>query len=351
MIQAEARSKAALGLLPKGVDLMALYAGVDEMVLGAYYPETDEMIIVADENPDDLNALEEVAYFHESVHALQDRHLGLGEIIEGHGAWTDDAGLAYLSLIEGDATQAEFDYFADNPMLLGRYTILAAEKIENTDRFDQTPPALLIELYFPYTVGPLFVGALRDAGGWEAVNAAYQDLPTSTEQILHPEKYLKRDDPTAVTLPDLGPALGAGWSVVDEDTLGELQTAVLLANPDQGQGMGVLAGQLDLPESATNAAAGWDGDSYALWTNGEQEILVWRSVWDSEEEAIAFSRALQARDEERFGGIYEGEVPTEVALVTDGQTARIDQAGPEIFYVLAPTRELADQAMAAVHPA
>ena len=39
------------------------------------------------------------------------------------------------------------------------------------------------------------------------------DPPKSTEQIMHPEKYLNkpRDNPLPVTMPDLTKTLGAGW--------------------------------------------------------------------------------------------------------------------------------------------
>ena len=41
----------------------------------------------------------------------------------------------------------------------------------------------------------------RRLGGWDAVNALYDDLPRSTEQILHPDKYRAGEEPVAVKLP------------------------------------------------------------------------------------------------------------------------------------------------------
>ena len=65
---------------------------------------------------------------------------------------------------------------------------------------------------FPYREGAQFVAALLDVGWWPAVNAAYLDPPVSTEQILHPEKYIQnpRDDPQTVLLPDLRDELDDG---------------------------------------------------------------------------------------------------------------------------------------------
>ena len=49
--------------------------------------------------------------------------------------------------------------------------------------------------------GLLLMGAVG-AIGWEAVNRAYRQFPTSTEQIMHPAKYLEqRDPPIEIGLP------------------------------------------------------------------------------------------------------------------------------------------------------
>ena len=38
----------------------------------------------------------------------------------------------------------------------------------------------------------------RSTGGWDAVDAVFADLPRSTEQVLHPEKYEAREAPIDV---------------------------------------------------------------------------------------------------------------------------------------------------------
>ena len=90
-------------------------------------------------------------------------------------------------------------------------------------------PAILREsLLFPYVQGMTFVQS-QAAGGWQAVNDAYADLPASTEQILHPEAYAAGELPIDVELPDdLGARMGDGWSVGLEDTFGEFQLKIWL---------------------------------------------------------------------------------------------------------------------------
>jgi hypothetical protein len=241
-------------------------------------------------------------------------------------------------------------YLQRHPALMGA---LLREAGRDSPVMDEAPASVAVTLLFPYTSGVTFVDRLLGEGGWDAVDATYADMPASTEQILHPLKYLERDQPSRIALPDPAAELGAGWRVVDEDTLGELQTAVLLADFEPGEGFNGITGDVTLPEAARNAAAGWDGDRFALWEdgNGERETLVWRSVWDTPEDARAFSRALAQFGNDRWNGVFNGESPDDVALVTPEIAARILLDGQEVLYVQAPDLSMADAALAALQTA
>ncbi len=128
---------------------------------------------------------------------------------------------------------------------------------------------------------------------------------------------------------------------------------MLLADFDPGDGFNGITGEISLPEAARNAAAGWDGDRFALWEDGEggRETLVWRSVWDSQQDARAFSRALAEFGNGRWDGVFNGESPDDVALVTPDIAARILLDGQEVLYVQAPDLGLADAALAALQTA
>jgi hypothetical protein len=261
-----------------------------------------------------------------------------------------DALLATLALYEGDAVAGSAAYLAEHPELT---LALLREAQGEFPVLDQAPASVAMVLLFPYTAGATFVDRLLAEGGWDAVNAAYADMPASTEQILHPLKYLDRDEPSLVILPDPGATLGADWNVVDEDVLGEFQTEVLLANLGPGEGFNGITGEISLPEAARNAAAGWDGDRFALWEDGdgEREILVWRSVWDTPQDARAFSRALAQFGDERWDSVFNGESPDDVALVTPEVAARIVLDGQEVLYVQAPDLAQADTALASLQTA
>ncbi len=346
---AEARAYAALGLLPEGLDLLDLAVGVmGEQAMGFYDPLTDEMMVVT-ESPDSLGA-GEYFYAHEIVHALQDAHLDPDDFLENRDTLNGDEALAALALFEGDAVATSNLYLAAHPALaVALLQELQTEFVE----LEAAPAAVSVILVFPYSSGLAFVERLRTEGGWEAVDAAYADIPTSTEQILHPRKYLVRDEPIPVALPEPDEALGDGWTLVAEDTLGELQTALLLAALAPGEGFDATTGRLDVPESARNAAAGWDGDRFALWEDAAkgQQVLVWRSVWDTPEDARAFGRALAQFGDERWGGFFNGESPDDVALVTAEVAARIVVADDEVYSVQAADLPTADAALAAMQAA
>ena len=75
-------------------------------------------------------------------------------------------------------------------------------------------------------------------------------------------------------------------------------------------------------------------------------MLVWETAWDSEDDAGEFAAALRTTDETRFAAAYAESEGT-LALTTGDQSARIEMEGSRVRYVLAPSADLADVALAA----
>jgi len=142
-------------------------------------------------------------------------------------------------------------------------------------------PVYLQEAWqFTYTYGADFVLALAPPGYYKNVNAAFTDPPSSTEQVMHPEKYLNkpRDEPMPVTLPPLTATLGAGWAFRETDTLGELDLQIMLRE--------------NFIEDPA-ASEGWGGARYALYENGNDALVVMGSRWDTKRDATDFQDALE----------------------------------------------------------
>ena len=109
---------------------------------------------------------------------------------------------------------------------------------------------------FPYREGTQFVLYLWWKGGWEQVNKAYADPPKTTEQILHPERYLAHDEPLGLKLPDLSDKLGDGWKQVDDSVFGEFDVYnYLRTKTDDDAG------------PPRKAADGWAGGRMAVYAD------------------------------------------------------------------------------------
>ncbi len=333
--RADERVFTAFGLIDEDTDLRKLFVDLyTEQIAGSYDPETDELYVI--KSGGELTAVEELTYAHEIVHALQDQHFDLEALSEPYEDKNDDASVAISSLVEGDAVLFQFrDYAREKPELLAGYLEAVGQK--DFPVLQGAPPIIASTLLFPYEAGANFVMALQNQGGWEAVDAAYEDPPTSTEQILHPDRYLDRDEPTDLKLPDISSALGPGWKKLEQNLFGEFQTRILL----EGEGR---------VEQARAAAEGWDADWFALWANGDQEVVVWQSAWDSEEDAQEFARALRAYDEARFEAPYAEQGDALLLSGAAERAAMIQADGTRVSYVLAPTPELAKKVMETLAP-
>ncbi|MGD8807689.1 MAG: hypothetical protein PVH65_17695, partial [Chloroflexota bacterium] len=291
----DAIALSAFDFLPADFDLYNLLLDLlTEQIAGYYDPETDEFVIVSDD--DDFGALEQVTHAHEYVHALQDQYYDLDLLDDDN--LDSEAAFAVQALAEGEATfvQTQFmlgGYFEMDQLLELMEESLAAD----TTVLDSAPPVIVRELEFPYLSGLEFVQALYAQGGYGAIDAAWRDLPQSTEHILHPQRYLAGDAPQLVTLAPLTNTLGAGWSLVEEDTLGEFYLRQYLGQQ--------LAGA-DVDQVAT----GWGGDRYAVyWHEPDQRlVMVLRLVWDTPADATEFSQYFPQYPE----GLYPGATQSEV---------------------------------------
>jgi hypothetical protein len=278
-----------LGLLDPRVDLRAASASVfGEQVAGYYDPRSRRLRVVSGVSTSG-RVLNEIVLAHELTHALEDQRLGLDQ---ERLASNDDRALAYLSLVEGSATAVMYDYgrryFSGEELLGG----VLGSAFQGTGGL---PPFVTSQLVFPYQRGLAFVRRLVQVGGgrWTLVDAAYRSHPpVSTEQILHPDSYLRFEKPKRVQL-DPGSVLGAGWQRTVAGVIGEWETGQLLA---AGGG------------SAADAAAGWGGDRYELWQRPEpaggggegcgppcpgRDALVIRWRWDTPKDQREFVDALR----------------------------------------------------------
>lgn len=283
---------AITGLLEPGDELEAAYTSTGDLAAAAYDPKTDRLYVVSDAVAAN-RALVEFVLAHELDHALEDQAFGLG----GGAGLDDDAALARQALVEGSATDVMIEFAARylNPLEL----LSATETIDSGT--GDVPKAFIDQLTWSYLGGRRFIASLRElAGSWKLVDYALESRPpASTEQILHPRKYVLDERPSPVRI-DAVELRRRGWTLADRNVFGELPTSYLL---ELGADPGL----------AKAAAAGWDGDRYELWRRDvapadceypcrSDLVLIAKWAFDTRADASEFARALPAYLRDGLGG-------------------------------------------------
>jgi hypothetical protein len=199
------------------------------------------------------------------------------------------------------------------------------------------PPFIVSDVAFRGESGRTFVEALYEDGGWAAVNNAYEDLPASTEQILHPEKFVAGEKPIEVTPVPVPKAFGSGWQIIADEALGEWRTVKLLS-------AGVDEAARLSEETAREAAAGWGGDHYRVYHDPETDrsALVAQWVWDTPEDAAEFQQAMSAYLDLRFQGA-RSQAPDQSCWSANRQTTCLYAAENGTLWVLAPEFEMINE--------
>jgi hypothetical protein len=270
-IQHEGLELQLLGFVPTSFDYLAeTFVLLSAQLAGFYEPSDGTMYMAAD--LDEQNA--EATLAHELDHALQDQHFDLKPHSKYQAGKSDEQG-AFDALAEGDATSTMADVLLaktmpgktalDLPDDVFAGSVLASV---SSGAGADVPHLMRTSLVAPYVYGTLFVNELRRAGGWSAVDAAWALLPTTTEQILHAEKWRAHEPALDVAAPTFA-ALGAGWTVADVDTNGELGLRLAFE-----EWMGA--------DKAKVAASGWGGDRAILVQNGDRWALAIHVRYDAQ---------------------------------------------------------------------
>lgn len=235
----------------------------------AFYDHVSKSLVFRDDADSRMLNLESLVA-HELAHVYQDQvQGGLAQFIANHRSSLDGLRAAH-SVLEGQA------------VVIGTGVEWHKRGV-SVDRLDPEIADATVgrlasgeSFSIVYEAGRRFTLLRYRAGGWPMVTDAFANPPTSTEQLLHPEKF-RRDLPTDIALPPTPKPL-ATFPIVFDGTIGEL----LLYNR-------LLLIARDL-HRARLAAAGWDGDRlqvFALPKGGF--ALMWRILWDRSGDAEQFA--------------------------------------------------------------
>ncbi|MBU1226370.1 MAG: hypothetical protein KJ698_04020 [Actinobacteria bacterium] len=305
-----------IGILDPGIDLgQALTDLYSEQVAGFYDDEAKELVVGGDE---EMTPLTKVIVVHELIHALDDQHFGLSTLSDLVDEERYHEASAYQALVEGEATYFQVVYLQSLPV--AEQVAAATEALDyDSSVLDALPAWFGKDLSFPYDQGFLFVEALIERGGIAAIDQAYRRLPTTVEQIIHPEVYRTLEGSRRVELP--GNAIVPGYDIYEEGELGEWNLRLYLLD-------GVT------PSDAIIGSAGWGGDDYRILWNGTEVAFVYQYQGDTPRDAEELAGLLEESVQARMA-VGSPQAGDEAVVMSGDDYAWILQLGATVYFVAA----------------
>ncbi|MEE8581144.1 MAG: hypothetical protein V3T33_06095 [Myxococcota bacterium] len=288
-----ARAWASLGMLPLGTDLREVllhFSG--DAVAGFYAPLQGHLYVTRPPSGSPTaRALFEQLLVHELTHALQDLHSELVNVVLGLRD-QDDLSFALGALLEGDAlfterrdAQLRGEQAPPDALELSRMFNSASAAAQ----FPDTPRSVREPFVLQYPLGYTLVEGLVSSASVAPLDAALLDPPLSSEQLLHPEKYLHgeaRDLPHFLRFPDQVTAPEPGCREIRRTTLGELGVRIWLT--ERLETLLAPEERVD-PDAIAAAAAGWAGDRVLVMSCPSGGAFAWLLRFDRESDAVAFA--------------------------------------------------------------
>ena len=332
-----------LGYIEPGENLWDVTLSTAELIAGFYSFRDKTLWVVTDKDsvdPDSLSKDERATLAHEMAHAIQDYHFDLlagGRRI----APTHDGGLAWRSVVEGDAmltTSLWQGHVSLRPAggLGGPVLLLANLNQEQID------PQILRVISFPYLSGAIAMRDLAFREGPEALNGLFAIPPPSTAHILHPHllgtDWLPESVVHLLPAAAIGGGLGPGWTEAESGVLGEFH----LVNYLLGDTVGYPWADGSHPQTLA-AGEGWQGDAYRLFENGEERVLVVVVRFDTSVDARQFDAAHRSALA-RGASVVEGPY---MLVTRDDEfvVGRFDPGGRTVFFVIGTSAEMVRAAL------
>jgi hypothetical protein len=341
-VQSDLLFYAAFGFLDNNAEL---YSIIENLMLNQvadfYDRQADVMYMV---ETDSLDPFRSILYARQYTLALQNQNYNTQTIInDAINRQEYDQAMALMAVFEGDAqlttmlfTEALID---ENPE--AAVGLITQSYTPQNTVLDEQAAIFKSELLFPSTNGLNFIQTLfNESNGWRLVNSVYERPPLSTEQILHPTLYLLYEVPHDVSVTPLNDfwveqSPDDEWLLVRDQALGEfyLREHLRLFFED------IIADE---------TAAGWGGDRFLLYHNetDSESVVVWKTSWDTPEDALMFDLQYGNFLGQWFGVSGEVTFDDGACWLAPGRNAcKIALENNEILIVFAPNAELVKSIM------
>ena len=278
-----------LQLVPNDFDLSMSLREVDREFFSAvpelfayYHEENKEFYVLQDLEA--ITPLSELEVASQYVLALLDQHFDVFAR-QTEAEENLDFFHTFDAFIYGDSAQALGEYLFAHVSFEELRAVAPEGTTIETPTMDDMPGAVVDWMSFSEQGGPgqMFIAVLQ-SDGWPAVDRAYLTPPASTEQIVHPSKYMSGEVPIAVDLPNLAATLGSGWTETHSSVIGkEILSYYLESLADSG---------------FRRASDGWGGDRFSVLQGplGESALAALFS-WDTPEDAQEFYDFVESNTE------------------------------------------------------
>lgn len=327
-----------------------------------------------------FTTLEEAVYMRAFIVGMQHRNLNLRGVLTA-GRVNSDYALAVRALSAGDAALVTEEYLAglegvDEAEIEAASIVNYANELVTEDSADFYRELVT----FDYLNGMNFIEAVREVGGWAAVDDAYENRPRSSEHILHPDRFLAEDEPLDIEIISFNELFGVegqmnlsqmsdnltggdsssgglaggggldtggddvvttdtetedngddaeatpeaeeivGWQLIREDVVGEFMLR---------QHLGVYLDE----ETVDTAATGWGGDAIEMYYNGTTDERAWmlRLAMDTPDDLTELVDAYLTLLATRTGAEGVSMADGSVCFAGDGETICINQNSAEFY--------------------
>ncbi len=333
-LAASTRVLAALRHVPVDADLERIIDDLQSASVVGLYDAADEVAYVSGEELP-LSPAAATTAAHEVVHALQDQHFDLSRL-DDIPLEDGDSALAFLSVVEGDAVILEEEWAATHQDEEERREAEQEQldgAAEQLAVLDDVPSYVVESFVFPYVAGERFVASLIEEGGYEAVDAALADPPTTTLEILDPQAYLD-----GVELAEVE----AGTAPVDGEEV--------FASSFGAFDLLALFGAAEDPEAQAGSATwpSWRGGALRAWEVDETLVVAaaWRFADDESAATACDAVAAWYRDVAALEDETEADDGA-VVLEAERDAVAIRCDGPDVRFALSEEPTLAEDVSAA----
>lgn len=319
--------------------------------VGGYYSPSEQAIVIVSDNPDNP-VISNATLHHELQHALQDQYFDIGQ--SKYSGATQDGDLAIDGIVEGDANYVEFIY--EDYCTNGTWECVSTPSSDSGGGGDVNF-GIYVTVFNPYADGPAYVNELHEQGGWDAVDAAMESPPQTTETVIHRRSPQEAEEPAPIEFEDTA---AGDWSLFENqgvdgyDTVGEVSIYSMFwyASYPRGLDLNIIDwrslfdadGEYDLYNYDAAPSNGWANDRVYPYTSpsAEEDGYVWVTEWDTEQDAAEFRDAyLQILE-----GLDAEQVDENTWRVSDGQYAdafRVVIDGTRVVVVNGPSVEAVDE--------